>query len=107
MLRVSEAAVLTWRDIDPEADGTGRLLIRRSKTDAEGQGAVLFLSAPTMAALELIRNEAAAKDCVFGLRPNPDLGAHQTGGAGCRSGGRVQRALAAGGDGARSGEGGD
>ena len=70
MLRVSEAAVLTWRDIDPEADGTGRLLIRRSKTDAEGQGAVLFLSAPTMAALELIRNEAAAKDSVFGLRPN-------------------------------------
>ena len=70
MLRVSEAAALTWRDIEYEADGTGRLLVRRSKTDAEGQGAVLFLSAPTMAALELIRNEAAAKDSVFGLRPN-------------------------------------
>ena len=61
MLRVSEAAALTWRDIEYEADGTGRLLVRRSKTDAEGQGAVLFLSAPTMAALELIRNEAAAR----------------------------------------------
>ena len=70
MLRVSEAAALTWTDIEYEADGTGRLLVRRSKTDAEGQGAVLFLSAPTMAALELIRNEAAAKDSVFGLRPN-------------------------------------
>ena len=44
MLRVSEAAVLTWRDIVAEADGTGRLLIRRSKTDAEGHGSVAFLS---------------------------------------------------------------
>ena len=47
MLRVSEAAVLTWKDIMTEADGTGRLLIRRSKTDSEGEGAVAFLSAPT------------------------------------------------------------
>ena len=70
MLRVSEAAVLTWRDVKPTADGTGRLLIRRSKTDAEGQGAVGFLSAPAMAALGLIRNEATAGDSVFGLRPN-------------------------------------
>ena len=51
MLRVSEAAALSWRDIECEADGTGRLLIRRSKTDAEGQGAVAFLSATTLAAL--------------------------------------------------------
>ena len=70
MLRVSEAAALCWRDIEPEADGTGRLLIRRSKTDAEGQGAVAFLSAQTMAALALIRNEETAKGSVFGLRPN-------------------------------------
>ena len=70
MLRVSEAAVLSWRDIESEADGTGRLLIRRSKTDVEGQGAVAFLSAQTMAALALIRDEAAQDDSVFGLRPN-------------------------------------
>ena len=44
MLRVSEAAALTWSDVATEADGTGRLLIRRSKTDAEGEGAVAFLS---------------------------------------------------------------
>ena len=42
MLRVSEAAALTWRDIVIEADGTGRLLIRRSKTDSDGEGAVAF-----------------------------------------------------------------
>ena len=70
MLRVSEAAVLTWKDIAAEADGTGRLLIRCSKTDAEGQGSVAFLSPQTMAALELIRNEAGQDESVFGLRPN-------------------------------------
>ena len=70
MLRVSEAAVLTWGDIVTEADGTGRLLIRRSKTDAEGEGAVAFLSAPTMVALRLICSARVTTDSVFGLRPN-------------------------------------
>ena len=70
MLRVSEAAVLTWSDIVSEADGTGRLLIRRSKTDAEGEGAVGFLSIPTMEALRLICGARLSTDSVFGLRPN-------------------------------------
>ena len=70
MLRVSEAAVLTCKDIVPEADGTGRLLIRRSKTDAEGEGAVAFLSAPTMAALRSMCPAKIGADSVFGLRPN-------------------------------------
>ena len=70
MLRVSEAAVLTWSDIVSEADGTGRLLIRRSKTDAEGEGAVGFLSVPTMEALRLICGARVSTDSVFGLRPN-------------------------------------
>ena len=70
MLRVSEAAVLTWADIETEADRTGRLLIRRSKTDAEGEGAVAFLSAPTMLALRSICASKAAADSVFRLRPN-------------------------------------
>ena len=38
LLRVSEASALRWSDIEEEDDGTGRLLIRRSKTDAEGEG---------------------------------------------------------------------
>ena len=70
LLRVSEAAVLTWRDIAAEADGTGRLLIRRSKTDTEGEGTVAFLSSQTMATLRLIRRGTADSECVFGLRPN-------------------------------------
>ena len=70
MLRVSEAAALTWKDIVTESDGTGRLLIRRSKTDSEGEGAVAFLSAPTMVALRSTCSLKAATDSVFGLRPN-------------------------------------
>ena len=70
MLRLSEAAVLTWADIAAQADGTGRLLIRRSKTDATGEGAVAFISSPTMAALEAIRAGAPEAASVFGLRPN-------------------------------------
>ena len=70
MLRVSEAADLTWPDISWEADGSGRLLLRRSKTDPEGEGAVLFLSAQTMSALEPIRRRATPADSVFGLSRN-------------------------------------
>ena len=70
MLRVSEAAALTWGDIVAEHDGTGRLLIRRSKTDPEGEGVVLFISAPTMARLASIWEGADAGDGVFGLRRN-------------------------------------
>ena len=70
MLRVSEAAALTWADILAQTDGTGRLLIRRSKTDPEGEGAIAFLSAPTMVRLAAIRNGAAAEASVFGLCRN-------------------------------------
>ena len=70
MLRVSETAALTWGDLESEADRTGRLLIRRSKTDPEGEGSVAFVSAPTMAALGRVRRGALATDSTFGLRPN-------------------------------------
>ena len=70
MLRVSEVSVLTWQDIAAERDGTGRLLIRRSKTDREGAGALLFISAQTMSALKLVRRQAADTDLVFGLSRN-------------------------------------
>ncbi len=50
-LRVSEAAALDWADVQQEADGSGRLTVRRSKTDQEAEGAVLFLGAPSMRAV--------------------------------------------------------
>ena len=67
LLRVSEAAELLWGDIEEEEDGTGRLLIRRSKTDPEGEGAVAFLSVPTMDSLKAIRADAPDDGRVFGL----------------------------------------
>ena len=70
LLRASEAAALTWSDIQAERDGTGRMLIRRSKTDPEGHGTVAYVSAPTMAALGLIRDGAADAGSVFGLHRN-------------------------------------
>ncbi len=45
LLRVSEVATLEVPDVDPEA---GTLTVRRSKTDQEGAGAVLFLGPPTV-----------------------------------------------------------
>ena len=47
LLRVSEVANVQVRDVEFEADGTARLLVRRSKTDRRGRGAVLFLGPPT------------------------------------------------------------
>ena len=68
MLRRSEAASLTWGDLIKESDGTGRLTVARSKTDQEGEGVVLFVSAPTMESLRAIRPAAAsARDSLFGL----------------------------------------
>lgn len=70
MLRVSEAAELKWADIEVQLDGTGRLLIRRSKTDSAGEGAVAFLSLQTMILLSSIRAGAEEEESVLGLRPN-------------------------------------
>ena len=70
MLRVSECAALTWSDIETVPDGSGRLLIRRSKTDPDGEGAVVFVSPQTMAVLASIRNGAPAVHRVFELSSN-------------------------------------
>lgn len=70
MLRVSEAAALAWSDIDSAPDGTGRLLIRRSKTDPDGQGAVMFVSGQTMADLNAMRRGTGESPSVFGLHRN-------------------------------------
>ena len=47
LLRVSEAAELRFSDVSRRADGSGRLAVRRSKTDQAGEGAVLYLGPPT------------------------------------------------------------
>ena len=59
-LRRSEAAVLPWADIEQAADGSGRVTVRRSKTDQAGQGAILYVTAATMTALAAILYVTAA-----------------------------------------------
>ena len=55
MLRRSEAAALTWADVELRGDGTGRITVRRSKTDTEGEGAVLYVGKAAAADLRRLR----------------------------------------------------
>lgn len=69
-LRRSELAALAWADIEAWEDGSGRLSVRRSKTDQEGQGTVVYLSPQALADLDAIKPDgAAASEPVFGLGP--------------------------------------
>ncbi len=67
-LRRSEAAVLTWGDVQRWDDGSGRITVVRSKTDALAQGAVVAITPAAMKALDAIRPEGAVGEVkVFGL----------------------------------------
>ena len=66
-LRRSEASSLLWADVAGAEDGSGRLTIRHSKTDREGEGAVVAITARAMADLEAMRDGAGDEDPVFGL----------------------------------------
>ena len=67
-LRRSEAAALTWGDLERASDGSGRVTVRRSKTDPEGQGAVVAVTREAMRALAAIRPADAPADApVLGL----------------------------------------
>ncbi|MDE0321553.1 MAG: tyrosine-type recombinase/integrase [Acidimicrobiaceae bacterium] len=52
MLRVGEASALDAGDIVRADDGTGRVMVARSKTDPEGEGAALYLRASTVARVD-------------------------------------------------------
>ena len=58
MLRRSELVSLEVADIEREADGSGRLLLKRSKVDQEGAGALLYLAPPTMLRINAWLNAA-------------------------------------------------
>ena len=67
-LRRSEAAALTWGDIARWDDGSGRITVVRSKTDAEAQGAVVAVTPAAMGAVDAIRPAGVIGDAkVFGL----------------------------------------
>ncbi len=67
-LRRSEAAALTWGDVQRWDDGSGRITVVRSKTDAEAQGAVVAITPAAMGALSAIRPAGVGGEVrVFGL----------------------------------------
>ncbi|MXX24187.1 MAG: tyrosine-type recombinase/integrase [Caldilineaceae bacterium SB0668_bin_21] len=66
-LRRTEAAALTWGDVETAANGSGRVRLARSKTDQEGEGEVVAITASTVQALDAIRNGAGMEDSVFGM----------------------------------------
>ena len=51
LLRRGECSALRVRHFTPEEDGTGRLLISRSKTDQPGKGAVVLLNKKAVSAI--------------------------------------------------------
>ena len=67
-LRRSEAAALTWGDVQRWDDGSGRITVIRSKTDVEAQGAVVAITPAAMKALDAIRPAGVVGEVrVFGL----------------------------------------
>ena len=68
-LRRSEAAALTWADVELRSDGSARVTVRRSKTDPEGEGAVQYIGPAASKALQEIRPREAfsGRARVFGL----------------------------------------
>ena len=67
-LRRSEAAALTWGDVQRWDDGSGRITVVSSKTDAEAQGATVAITPAAMDALTAIRPAGAGGEVrVFGL----------------------------------------
>jgi len=70
MLRVSETAAVKWEDSEVQADGTERLMIRRSRTEPEREGAIAVVARLTIKSLDTIRNGATDSDRAVGLRTN-------------------------------------
>lgn len=59
LLRIGEAVAIDCEDITAEIDGSGRLLLHRSKTDQEGKGASLFLTARTVEMIQRLQKRAS------------------------------------------------
>ena len=55
LLRRSEAAALTWSDVEFRDDGAALITLRRSKTDQEAEGVVLYVGREASQALLAIR----------------------------------------------------
>jgi integrase len=78
LARRSELVALEVRDIEILPDGSGRALIRRGKTDAEGQGRVAYLSREAVKWLKIWLEHAKISEGPIFRRL---IGAEQIGGA--------------------------
>lgn len=58
LLRIGEAVAIDCEHITTEDDGSGRLAIHRSKTDQEGKGVSLYLTARTVEAIRQLQARA-------------------------------------------------
>ena len=58
LLRIGEAIAIDCEHITTETDSSGRLAIHRSKTDQEGKGASLYLTARTIEAIRQLQARA-------------------------------------------------
>ena len=70
LLRRSEAAALTWGDVEFRDNGSALLQLRRSKTDQEAEGTVLYVGREAAQALQAIRPAPELLDLgasVFGM----------------------------------------
>jgi integrase len=76
LARRGELVALEVRDIDFHPDGTGQALIRRGKTDAEGQGRAAYLSRETVRWLKLWLQHADIRE---GMAFRRLIGRHQIG----------------------------
>jgi integrase len=66
LARRGELVALDVKDIDLHPDGTGQALIRRGKTDAEGQGRVAYLSRETVRSLKIwLEHAGISEGAVF------------------------------------------
>ena len=62
LLRRSELCALEVGDVVEELQGSGTLLVRRSKTDAEGCGACVYVARDTMVLVRAWRRRSGVKD---------------------------------------------
>ena len=72
LLRRSEAAPLTWEDVELRENRTALINVRRSKTDPEAEGVTLYIGPQAGEALQAIRPAEELLDrntSVFGLSP--------------------------------------
>jgi integrase len=77
LARRGELVALEIRDVDFHPDGTGQALIRRGKTDAEGQGRAAYLSRETVRWLKVWLEHADINEGAVFRRL---IGQHQIGG---------------------------